>query len=203
MKKIYNILLSIFIISGIIVTILIIIKYTKNQINEQKIKDVIIRLEEEIVASDIDKNINTMYEGYNIEGIITIPKIDIKYPILSETTDDSMKKSIVKFWGPKINEIGNYTMAGHNNKDGTMFGKTKHLENGDIIKITDLKNNTIEYEIFNIYSIDPNDVSCVESVEPGTREITLITCNKGHKERLIVKARETKEIGGITFERHN
>ena len=101
-----------------------------------------------------------------------------------------MKVSITKFWGNKINEIGNYTMAGHNNKDGTMFGKTKYLEIGDTIKMTDLSLNTIEYEIFKIYTIDPDDVTCVESIEPGTREITLITCTNGHKNRLITKARE-------------
>lgn len=198
MRKFYNALLSVFIIAGIIVTILIIKKYANNQINEEKIKATITNLEEKIAESDIEEY---MYEGYKIEGIVNIPKINIKYPILSETNDDSMKKSIVKFWGPNVNEIGNYTIAGHNNKDGTMFGKTKYLEIGDIIKITDLKNNTVEYKIFNIYSINPNDVSCVESVQAGTKEITLITCNKGHKERLIVKAREkNKKIGGIIFE---
>lgn len=81
-------------------------------------------------------------------------------------------------------------MAGHNNKDGTMFGKTKYLENGDIIKMTDLNLNTIEYEVFKIYTIEPNDVTCVESVEGEKREITLITCTNGHKNRLVTKARE-------------
>lgn len=50
-----------------------------------------------------------------------------------------MKVSITKFWGPQANEIGNYTVAGHNNKDGTMFGKTKYLQIGDKIKLTNLK----------------------------------------------------------------
>ena len=89
-----------------------------------------------------------------------------------------------------INEIGNYTLAGHNNRDGTMFGKTKYLKIGDIIKLTNLKNETICYEVFKIYLIDPDDVSCIESVEEETREITLITCTNGHKNRLITKARE-------------
>lgn len=101
-----------------------------------------------------------------------------------------MKIAITKFWGGNINDIGNYTMAGHNYKNGTMFGKTKYLEIGDKIKMTDLNLNTIEYEVFKIYTIDPDDVTCIESVEPNTREITLITCTNGHKNRLITKARE-------------
>ena len=135
------------------------------------------------------------FKGYKIEGIIEIPKINIKYPIIDHTNEETMKVSITKFWGPQANEIGNYTVAGHNNKDGTMFGKTKYLQIGDKIKLTNLKNETIEYEIFKIYSIDPDDVSCVESVENGTREITLITCTNGHKNRLVTKARQIKIWG--------
>ena len=101
-----------------------------------------------------------------------------------------MKKSITKFWGPELNQIGNLTLAGHNNKDGTMFGKTKKLEKGDIIEIEDLYKNTVQYQIFDKYVIDPNDVSCVESIDPSTREVTLITCTNGNKNRLIIKAKE-------------
>ena len=101
-----------------------------------------------------------------------------------------MKISITKFWGPDINETGNCVLAGHNNRDGTMFGKTKNLVIGDTIKLTNLKNQIIEYEIFKIYTIDPNDLSITDSIEEGTKEVTLITCTNGHKERLITKARE-------------
>lgn len=116
--------------------------------------------------------------------------INIKYPIIDHTDEKTMMVSISKFWGPQANEIGNYTVAGHNNRDGTMFGKTKRLQIGDKIKITDLKGETIEYEIFKIYSILPDDVSCVESVKANTREVTLITCTNGHKNRLVTKARQ-------------
>ena len=101
-----------------------------------------------------------------------------------------MKIAITKFWGPEPNEVGNYTVAGHNNKDGTMFGKTNYLKIGDKILLTNLKNETVEYEIFDIYSIEPDDVSIVESVDSNSKEITLITCTNGHKNRLITKARE-------------
>ena len=45
----------------------------------------------------------------------------------AEETEDLLKISPTKFWGPEPNQIGNYTIAGHNNRDGTMFGKTKYL----------------------------------------------------------------------------
>ena len=39
-----------------------------------------------------------------------------------------MKFSIVRYWGGSVNDLGNLSIAGHNNYDGTMFGKTKKLE---------------------------------------------------------------------------
>lgn len=136
------------------------------------------------------KLLETTIEGYNIEGIIEIPKIDLKYPIISKTDDKTMKISVTKFWGNTINEIGNYTIAGHNNLDGTMFGKVKKLQKGDVIKLTNLYGKTIEYKIFDMYVIDPNDVTCTKIVEEGTKEVTLITCTNGRKNRLVTKARE-------------
>lgn len=194
-KKIYDFIIIALIIALVIVLALLAIRYGRNYINEKDVEETLSIIEQEFEKSD-KKNENEIldveYKGYKVEGIIEIPKIDIKYPILNVTNEDAMKISITKFWGPDANEIGNFTMAGHNNKDGTMFGKTKYLQIGDIIKITNLKNETIEYKVFKIYTIEPNDVSIVESVEPDTREITLITCTNGHANRLITKAREVK-----------
>ena len=71
-----------------------------------------------------------------------------------------------------------------------MFGKTKRLEVGDIIELTDIQNVTLKYKVFKMYIIDPNDISCILPEQEGTREVTLITCTNGNKNRLIVKARE-------------
>ena len=186
MKKICDIILILLIIVAIIVGTLITIKYIGRQKNESILKEIVSQIEN--VTDSKEENIQM--NGYNIEGIIEIPKINIKYPIIDETTDITMKLSTTKFCGNGINEIGNYTIAGHNNKDGTMFGKTKYLELGDTINIIDLNLNKIQYEIFKIYVVNPNDVTCLESVDDLTREITLITCTNGHANRLITKARQ-------------
>lgn len=188
MKKVYNFLLIILIFTALVLGIMIFNKYYNEFKNEKQLSEVVTIIENE--KEETKKEKKHTYKGYDVIGIIEIPKIKIKYPILSKTTEESMLVSVTKFWGPGINEIGNITIAGHNNFSGTMFGKTKQLEKNDIIKLTDLNNNTLEYKVFDKYSIDPNDVSCVESIEEGTREVTLLTCTKGHKERLIIKARE-------------
>lgn len=193
MKKICNFMIIILVLALIVVLVMIAVKYGNNYKNEKEVSATLESIEqklEEKSPEDEEELLDVEYKGYKIEGIIEIPKINIKYPIINQTNEETMKLSITKFWGPEANEIGNYTVAGHNNKDGTMFGKTKYLEIGDTIKLTNLKNETIEYKVFKIYSIDPDDVSIVNSVEPNTREITLITCTNGHKNRLITKARQ-------------
>ena len=198
MKKIYNLIIAVLIVALIVVVAMIVIRYGGNNVNEKEVSSSLETIEEELNKEETQQSESLPeleFKGYKVEGIIEIPKINIKYPIIDHTNEETMKVSITKFWGPQANEIGNYTVAGHNNKDGTMFGKTKYLQIGDKIKLTNLKNETIEYEIFKIYSIDPDDVSCVESVENGTREITLITCTNGHKNRLVTKARQIKIWG--------
>ena len=192
MKNVYNVILIILIICAVIVGSMIFIKYYKNHLNEEKIADKILQIEKDLEELPEDESLQATYEGYNIEGIIEIPEINIKYPIIDITNEKTMKLSVTKFWGQNINEIGNYTIAGHNNRDGTMFSRTKNLKVGDIIKITDLSNRTVEYKIQKIYKVDPNDVSIVESLDPMKREITLITCTNGNKNRLIIKAQEEK-----------
>ncbi len=193
MKKVYNLIIAVLIVALIVVVAMIVIRYGGNYLNEKEVSSSLETIEEELNKEETQQSESLPeleFKGYKVEGIIEIPKINIKYPIIDHTNEETMKVSITKFWGPQANEIGNYTVAGHNNKDGTMFGKTKYLQIGDKIKLTNLKNETIEYEIFKIYSIDPDDVSCVEGVENGTREITLITCTNGHKNRLVTKARQ-------------
>lgn len=198
MKKVYNLIIAVLIVALIVVVAMIVIRYGDNYLNEKEVSSSLETIEEELNKEETQQSESLPeleFKGYKVEGIIEIPKINIKYPIIDHTNEETMKVSITKFWGPQANEIGNYTVAGHNNKDGTMFGKTKYLQIGDKIKLTNLKNETIEYEIFKIYSINPDDVSCVESVENGTREITLITCTNGHKNRLVTKARQIKIWG--------
>lgn len=135
-------------------------------------------------------------KGYKVIGIVKIPKIEIEYPILDidtynpEETKEPMKFSIVKYWGGQVNDYGNLSIAGHNNYDGTMFGKTKKLVIGDKVELTNLNNQTVQYEIYDIFVTDPNDVTILQTKDENIREVTLITCTNGNKQRLILKARE-------------
>ncbi len=123
-------------------------------------------------------------------GKITIPKLKLDTYILGETTTKSLKVSVTKLYGPSINQIGNFCIAGHNYRNNKMFGGIKKLEKGDIIIITDTYGDSITYEVYENYQTAPKDVTCLSQDTGGEREITLITCTAGAIKRVIVKAVE-------------
>lgn len=51
---------------------------------------------------------------YNVLGKIVIDKIGVDNNILDVCDDDSLKLSTVKFYGPGVNEAGNFVICGHN-----------------------------------------------------------------------------------------
>lgn len=126
----------------------------------------------------------------NIIGIIKIDKLGIEYPIFSETTDELLKISPCRFFGPDPNKIGNLCIVGHNFNDERFFSKLSLLKNGDLIKIYSPANVCVYYKVYDIYEIEKTDMSCTSQETNGKKEITLITCNNINKKRLIVKASE-------------
>lgn len=194
--KVYRIFFIILIILAVTILVLIGAKFVKSNIIERENQEVVETFSMEIEKQNEVQNNDITMNGYKVIGIVKIPKIQIEYPILDldtynpEETKEPMKISIVKYWGENVNDYGNLSIAGHNNYNGTMFGKTKYLENGDIIELTDLNNKTIKYSIYDIFVTDPNDVTILQTEDKNVREVTLITCTNGNKQRLILKARE-------------
>mgnify|MGYP004516440369 FL=1 len=146
-------------------------------------------------ASKIDTKTYTSKDGvkYTTEAILKIPKINIEYPVLSATSDALLFVSLNKYWGPKPNEVGNYCIVGHYYENGKMFGKLHKLKNGDTAELTDLTGNTITYQVYDKKVVEPTDTSCTSQLTARNmqkRELTLITCTNGGKQRLVVKLRE-------------
>lgn len=141
---------------------------------------------------------------YSTLATVTIPKINMTYPVLKgETpnltpeqeelqTEALLKISPTKFWGADPNEVGNFCIVGHNYRNTKFFSKVPTLVNGDIIEIMDLSKRTIKYEVYNKYTVDPEDLSCTSQLTAGRKEITLITCTDDSKLRVVVKAKEVK-----------
>lgn len=161
-----------------------------------------VNLEELIEAnqnagSRIDTKEYTTKKGaaYTTVAVIEIPKIDITYPVIysedtsEQTTEDLLKISVVKYWGPEVNQPGNFCIVGHNYHNKRFFSKAATLENGDSIYITDTNNKTLEYKVYDNYIVEPDDLKCTSQLTNGETDITLITCTMTGKQRTIIKAR--------------
>lgn len=130
-------------------------------------------------------------EDYTAEAFLTIPKLDISYPVLSKTSDELLKISLNKYWGNGPNKVGNYCIVGHNYANGKLFGKLSQMEIGDIAELKSTSNGkTVQYEAYAKYTVNPDDVSCTSQLTDGKREITLITCKNFGTQRLIIRCRE-------------
>lgn len=132
------------------------------------------------------------YKGYDVCAKLEIPVIELETYVLKNYSTQALNISVTKFWGVGPNEIGNFCVAGHNFINKNMFRNLKKLNIGDKLILTDNTIGKIEYEIFDIYTVIPEDTSCLFPVIDGKREITLITCTNDSSKRIIVKAREVE-----------
>ena len=135
----------------------------------------------------------TTYGGYKVLGTISIPKINIKYPILEKATPASIKIAVAYLSGVGINKVGNTVIQGHNYRNGMFFSNLSKLSNGDTIYITDEAGTKITYKVYNIFEADGNDSSFYNRDTNGLREITLSTCTNDGSRRIIVFAKEATE----------
>lgn len=134
----------------------------------------------------------TKIGNYKVIGKIIIDKIELEDVILEKTTDTSLNLGLTKFWGPGINKPGNISITGHNYKieRSKLFSELNNLQKGDTFELEDMDKNRITYKIYDKYTVDPEDTSCIDQNKDGKREVTLITCTKGAQKRIIFKARE-------------
>lgn len=141
---------------------------------------------EEIVAE---------YKGYTVVAKLEIPKIELETYVLQKYSVNALNVSVTKFWGANPNSVGNFCIAGHNFRNKNMFRNLKELEVGDKLFISDNQVGKVEYEVYRINIVEPEDVSCLSQETNGKKETTLITCTNNSKKRVIVKAKETEERG--------
>lgn len=126
----------------------------------------------EVADIDIPEKMGT----YDVLGIIVIDKIGIQKNILNKTTDDSLNISVTKFYGPNPNEQGNFCITGHNYKE--IFADLVRLKIDDTFYIIDKANlQKITYKIYDMYTVNPTQLDCLNQETNGKKEVTLITCN--------------------------
>lgn len=115
-----------------------------------------------LYSNTTNSNITTSNKQATIIGTIKIPKIDISYPIFSEYSDELLKISVCKFYGPDLNKPGNLCIIGHNYNNGKFFSNLYKLTLNDVIEIYNLNSNKISYYIYEIYEIEADDLKYLD-----------------------------------------
>lgn len=197
MKKILNFIIVCIIF--IIIAIVALVEYEEKKLIDSKqiktskyvAKSLSITNESaEEITNPAKEDIIEEYKGYSVVAKLEIPKINLETYVLKEFSNKTLETSVVKFWGVDPNKIGNFCIAGHNFRNKNMFHDLKKLSVGDRLFVSDNNIGKIEYEVYEFYSVFPDDVSCLSQDTNEKRVVTLITCTADSKKRIIVKAKE-------------
>ncbi len=121
--------------------------------------------------------------GQECIGTLEIPLLGLKFPVISEWSDEKLKKAPCRYSGSAY--LNNLIIAGHNYR--THFSGIKHLKLGDEVRFSDTVGNMFLYEVSEIETIDEHNIGAMET---GEWDLTLFTCTKGGRARVAVRCTE-------------
>jgi sortase A len=129
----------------------------------------------------------------NIVGIIEIPTINLKLPILKGTSKKVLDVGAGYLEGTAYpGHKGNSAIAAHRSRTfGKMFNRLAEIHSGDEVVI-ETKEGLFRYVVFDKFIVKPTDLHVLKNSE-NEKIITLITCHplKNPTHRLIIQARLT------------
>ena len=178
------------IILGILCILLSITLYIKNKYQEldtgKKSKEILDIIETKINVSDkeeIKSNTEDLVlniSGYDYIGVISIPSLNIKLPIMRETDYDRLAISPCKYYGNiNTNEL---VLCAHDYVN--QFGKISNLKEDDIVIITDVLGNNYVYKVVLTEELNPTDIT---NMIDSPFDLTLYTCSYGALKRITVR----------------
>ena len=135
----------------------------------------------------VDTDMPDYIQGYGVLGQIVIDEIDMENYILDSTDDYSLNLAVTKFYGPDLNQRGNFVITGHNARG--LFNNLKKLEVGDTFYIIDKETEEkVTYRINEKKTISPTDLDCLNQDTNNKRVVTLITCNTRRIDKAYIKS---------------
>lgn len=178
------------IILGILCILLSITLYIKNKYQEldtgKKSKEILDIIETKINVSDkeeIKSNTEDLVlniSGYDYIGVINIPSLNIKLPIMRETDYDRLAISPCKYYGNiTTNDL---VLCAHDYVN--QFGKISNLKEDDIVIITDVLGNNYVYKVVLTEELNPTDIT---NMIDSPFDLTLYTCSYGALKRITVR----------------
>lgn len=178
----YLILLGLILIT---ISLALYIKNKYDEFNTGKNSSEILNIIEDKINDNNDNNDNDSSLVVNISGndyigVIDIPSINIKLPIMSKTDYDKLAISPCRYYGDII--TNDLVICAHDYDN--QFGKIVSLKEDDIIIITDISGNNYIYKVVLTEELKPTEVT---SMIESSFDLTLYTCTYGALKRITVR----------------
>lgn len=137
--------------------------------------------------TSISKEDEAILKEGGVIGIIEIPGLDIRYPVMEGTTSKVLNAGIGHIEETAgIGESGNCVLCGHNgSRYGTFFTPLNQISIGDDVTIIDKNGQTHIYEVTDTEVVNPYDNSIKTQGEE--KELTLFTCSQKGTMRFVVR----------------
>lgn len=163
----------------IIIGSLILITYSKYMENKA-----LSSFEEKIERQEVITEVNP---GDEI-GIIEIKSVNLKNVIVESTDKKYLNHHVCHFENTKMpGEDGNFALAGHSSTYyyNQVFNELHKVKIGDEIIIKTI-NDEFTYTITETIVVESDEIEVLDQ-DMTKKEITLVTCTNGGKQRFIVK----------------
>lgn len=169
----------------------------KDLLNQEKVKSLTEELQ--LNGGSTNNNIIAKLKGEDIPlrvtgnaiAVLDIPAYSIRGQIVEGTDDETLKNYVGKFIGSaEPGQIGNFSLAAHNNIYTELFKNLHKVQIGDKVRIV-TKTHEYIYTVTSTQTVDPTRTDVLEG--SNKREITLITCTQAATKRIVVKGELTSE----------
>ena len=118
-------------------------------------------------------------------AVLQIPSLGIIAQVTEGSDAGTLKNYVgVAEGSARPGQVGNYSLAAHNNIDTEIFRNLHKIEIGALVNVY-TQSKMYTYKINEKYNVKPTDTGVLKSSDK--KEITLITCNYNASERIIVK----------------
>lgn len=185
---------KIFIFIGITLLSISLLIYIKNNQEEylaaKKSKEVLDIIKQELKEQEETNSLfndpetitmkTTNINGYDYIGTLSIPRINLELPVISDYDYQKLKTSPCRYYGNIY--TNDLIICGHSYKNH--FKYLSNLNKEDIIIFTDINGVNYIYEVKEIEILNPKDVSKMINTE---FDLTLYTCTNDGLNRITIR----------------
>lgn len=118
--------------------------------------------------------------GRGYVGIISIPSLELRLPVMDECTYRLLKIAPCRYSGTPY--LNNFVIAAHNYR--RHFGALSRLQPGAEVDFTDVDGNVFRYEVGEVEVLAP---TAKQEMIESDWDLTLFTCTLGGRTRLTIR----------------